>query len=269
MTKDSLGDRMKAYENIERRYLPRRMALIVRLDGVHFHTYTRGFERPYDESFLNCMRQTACDVCKNIEGAKLAYTQSDEISILITDDDELETQPWFGKNLQKIVSVAASMATYFFNKHVSLACGYKEGQWQASTGLTDAWEQERMAVFDGRAFVLPDEEVMNYFEWRQQDATRNSIQSTGQAYFSHKQLDRKTCNDIQDMLMNVYGINWNDMPTAFKRGVCAKKVPCEVPTPEGEFVKRLKWRIDTEIPIFHKDPEYINQYVYHRERNNA
>lgn len=264
MDKTSLGDRMKAYENIERRYLPRRFCTIIRIDGKAFHSYTKGFARPYDESFLRCMQMTAQSLCENIMGAKLAYHQSDEISILLTDDDTMETQPWFGKNLQKMVSIAAAMATLYFSKHTATAV--KEG-W-ASEGLKKAYEAERVAVFDARAFTLPHEEVLNYFEWRQQDCTRNAIQSAGQFNFSQKELHGKSCNEIQEMLYSRKAINFNDYPTFFKRGTCIVRKPMKVTMDNGETIERMKWTVDKEVPIFHTQPEYIEQYVYHKENTN-
>ena len=253
---------MKEYENVERRYFMRRQPLIVRLDGVHFHSYTKGFPRPYYEPFRNAMEWTMCDLCDNIMGCKLGYTQSDEITLLITDDDDIGTQSWFGKNLQKIVSVAASMATYFFNKNVEkiLEVGPEEG-WNIEP-LKHA-HNSRIACFDARAFLLPKEEVLNVFEWRQQDCTRNAIEAAGQNYFSHGQLMGKSCNEIQEMLFQEAGVNFNDYPAWYKRGVCAIKVPKQIATPEGEYVTRMKWVLDYNIPIFHKEPAYIERLVYH------
>lgn len=272
MDKTTLGDRMKAYENVERRYLPKRAPLYIRIDGKSFHSYTRGFDKPFDESFLWCMRMTMQQLCEHMMGAQIGYTQSDEISILLTDDDTLETEPWFGKNLQKIVSISAAMATFFFNKNVEECCslyGLKTpaGRIYPSQGLYIAATEEKIAIFDARAFVLPREEVLNAFEWRQQDCTRNSIQAVGQTYFSHKELDCKSCNNIQNMLFTEKDINWNDYPTALRRGACAIKVPTTIMTPKGETVERMKWTVDTEIPIFHEQPDYINDLVYHKIRN--
>lgn len=269
MDNTSLGDRMKAYENIERRYLPRRAPLCIRIDGKSFHSYTKGFDRPFDESFLWCMRMTMLSLCEHMMGAKLGYAQSDEITIILTDDGTIETEPWFGKNLQKIVSISAAMATFFFNKNVEECCSPRgldtpAGRFYASNGLRASFMNKKMAVFDARAFVLPREEVLNVVEWRQQDAVRNSIQAVGQYYFSHKELENKSCNDIQNMLFTEREVNWNDYPTALRRGVCAIKVPTTVTTPENESVMRMKWTVDTEIPIFHQNPEYINDLVYHK-----
>lgn len=257
MNRDSLGDRMKQYENIERRYLTRRAPLIIRIDGVHFHSYTKGFDRPYYEPFRRAMECTMLDLCKNIMGCKLGYTQSDEITLLLTDDDTIETQAWFGKNLQKIVSVCASMATYFFNKNVELIC---RATAENLAPLRNAFEN-RMACFDARAFVLPREEVLNIFEWREQDCLRNAVESAGQTYFSHGQLMGKTCKEIKEMLANFRGINFDAYPAWYRRGVCARKMAQEVPTPEGEYVIRMKWALDYDIPIFHEVPQYIERWL--------
>lgn len=260
---DCLGDRMKAYENVERRYFMRRQPLIVRLDGVHFHSYTKGFPKPYYSTFRRIMEWTMKDLCKEIEGCKLGYTQSDEITLLLTDDDTIKTQAWYGKNLQKIVSVSASLATYYFNKHVD----------RVTTSLVYfAWDieslvkaKDRVACFDSRAFCVPREEVLNVFEWRQQDCTRNAIEAAGQAYFSHKELSGKSCNEIQEMLYQKKGINFNDYPTWYKRGVCCIKRPTAVDDRKGGCLVRNKWDIDHDTPIFHQKPEYINKLLYKEE----
>ena len=260
MDNTSLGDRMKAYEHAELRLLTRRAPLIIRLDGVHFHSYTKGFERPFDASFLRCMRNTMLRLCENIAGAKLGYTQSDEITILITDDDTTQTQAWFGKNLQKIVSVSAAMATNFFNNEVATVVANGE----ASEGLRHAYENGRLALFDSRAFLLPREEVMNVFEWRQQDCRRNSILSVGQTFFSAKELHGCSCANIVEKLAAI-GVNWDEFFPEYQNGVCARKQPTLISNDIGGDITRNKWALDHFIPIFHENPEYIENLVYHKE----
>ena len=270
--KDSLGDRMKSnYENRAKTYLVRRQPVILRLDGKAFHTFTRGLKRPYDEIFHKAMNDTLTTLCENIQGCKVGYTQSDEITLLLTDYDTLTTDAWFDYGVQKMCSVAASMATLAFNK--SLAKSVDDffnskisGVEELSSDSEDFKYFKTLmkavntgAMFDCRCFNIPKEEVVNCFIWRQQDATRNAIQMLGQCNFSHKDLNGKSCNDIQDMLMVQRGINFNDMPTEFKRGVCcvrAEQVPTDNTTPV-----RMKWIIDKEIPIFSKDFNYIEKYV--------
>ena len=202
------------------------------------------------------MQDTTLNLCKNIEGCKLAYTQSDEISMLLTDYDELETQAWFDKNLQKIVSISASLATLYFNKAFKDLseewCESYYSAWNNSEDDNKYYDTLRKAqftaTFDSRAFCLPNEEVANYYIWRQKDATRNSINSLAQANFSHKSLQGLNVNQVQDKLVNEKGINWNDQLTEFKRGTCCIK------TEEG-------WKIDKEIPIFTEDRNYIERFI--------
>lgn len=231
MKKDSFGDRMKRYESVPRLQLTRRTPVIIRLDGKAFHTFTRGLERPFDEALNSAMTDTMAYLVSNIQGAVFAYKQSDEISILLKDWDTLTTDAWFDYNVQKMVSVAASMATMHFNK------------------IFKHPKKDTLAMFDARAFNIPKEEVVNCFLWRQQDATRNSINSVGQANFSHKQLHGKNTTQVQDMLMLEKGINWNDIPTRYKRGTCVYAVQ------GGGF------QIDLDPPIFSQDRDYITRHL--------
>lgn len=272
--KDSLGDRMKEfYENRAKVYLTRRTPVIIRLDGKAFHSFTKGFKKPYDEIFHNTMNETMKYLCENIQGCKIGYTQSDEITLLLTDYDTLTTDAWFNYGMQKMCSIAASMATMVFNRYFDEQVDeYCKENYINCCGLRDVLSIysipelkevdsvlvaylnsiDKGAMFDARVFNIPKEEITNCFIWRQQDATRNAIQMLGQCNFSHQELQGKSCNDIQDMLMIQKNINFNDMATAFKRGACCIKTENE------------GWVIDTEIPIFTQDREYIEKR-FHNE----
>lgn len=273
--KDSLGDRMKNnYENRAKTYLIRRMPVIIRLDGRAFHTFTKGMKKPYDEIFHNTMNATMKYLCENIQGCKLGYTQSDEITLLLTDYDTLDTDAWFDNNVQKICSVSASMATMAFNKYLR---EFTEKYLRSDAWVNHYWEENvekyantlnnainKGAMFDSRCFNIPKDEVTNCFIWRQQDATRNAIQMLGQCNFPHKELQGKSCNDIQDMLMTQKGINFNDMPTEFKRGVCCYRqattdVMIDFETKEETRIDRSYWVLDKEIPIFTQDRNYVDR----------
>lgn len=271
--KDSLGDRMKCYENVTRNYLTRRAPVIIRVDGKAFHSFTRGFKKPFDGIFVKSMQETMKYLCENIQGCVLGYTQSDEITLVIIDYEKIESCAWFDNNIQKMASISASMATLAFNKYFS-ANVYKyiedykkehqlifiEEDNKYYNTLIDAIKKG--AMFDSRVFTLPKEEVVNCVIWRQQDATRNSINSVGQANFSHKQLQNKSCNDVQDMLMSEKGINWNDYTTTLKRGSCCIKMPQKINDGTKQGSIRNKWIIDNEIPIFTQDKEYINSRIF-------
>jgi tRNA(His) guanylyltransferase len=195
---DALGARMKEdYEFRARTYLPRRTISILRLDGRAFHQYTRGLDRPYDQQFMADMTAVAVFLCQEIQGCQLAYTQSDEISLILTDYQTPQTQAWFNGNVQKMVSVSAALATAKFNE-------LRPG---------------KLAVFDSRAFTIPDPvEVHNYLVWRQLDATRNSINMAAQAHFPYSDLHRKSSGELQEMLWAQHDVNWNDYDPRFKRG---------------------------------------------------
>ena len=270
--KDSLGDRMKEfYENRSKHYLPRRVPVIIRLDGKAFHTFTKGFKRPYDEILHNTMNATMRHLCENIQGCKLGYTQSDEITLLLTDYDTITTDAWFGYGMQKVCSVAASMATLafnrFFRQYYNEALTELGAPLDSDPYLSKLSEKLDCAMFDARCFSIPKDEVINCFIWRQQDATRNAIQMLGQCNFSHRELQGKSCNDIQDMLMTQKGINFNDMPVEFKRGVCCYRITREATcvnkkTQEEMPCIRSEWVLDKDIPIFTQDRAYVDKFVY-------
>jgi tRNA(His) 5'-end guanylyltransferase len=240
MDKTSLGDRMKGYENVVRNVLIRRMPVILRVDGRAFHTLTKRskFDKPFDTQMSAAMTVVAHDLFNEIQGAKFVYTQSDEVSVLITDYDTLQTDAWFGYNIQKMVSISASIASNSFNEFF------------ANHALEKYRNPIRRAQFDARVFNLPKEEVCNYFIWRQQDATRNSVSMLAQSLFSHNELHGKSCNEMQDMMFIERGINWGALDTWKKRGICVTG----------------NCKVNTEIPIFKDDRDYIEQHVYLTEK---
>lgn len=276
---DSLGDRMKKYENITRTHLTPRTPVIIRLDGRAFHTFTRGFMKPFDRIFVQSMQETMRFLCENIQGCVLGYTQSDEITLVLVDYQNLDSNAWFDNNIQKITSVSASMATLAFNRifqsmmySTKIAESEFELYKREGESIQDAIRRyfEKLntaanfgAMFDSRCFNLPKEEVTNCLLWRQNDATRNSIEAMGQAYFSASRLHGKTCSMIQDMLMTEKGINWNDLPVTLKRGCCCIRVKRTIEV-NGEQIERAAWEIDNDIPIFKGEVgrDYINRLVY-------
>ncbi len=223
-----IGLRMKNnYEEAYKIRLPMRMPVILRIDGNCFHQFTRKIkaERPFDEGFIKNMAKTAQYLCEQLMGVQIAYIQSDEISILLHNYKKLDSEPWFGNELQKIVSISSGMASAYFTNIYNLP-----------------------AVFDSRAFVLPEAEVTNYYHWRQIDATRNSISMLAQSKFSHKQLLNKNREQMQEMMFQKDGTNWNDLATYLKRGFCVIK-------------SNKGWIIDWDIPIFTQNRDYIEKLL--------
>jgi tRNA(His) 5'-end guanylyltransferase len=266
--RDSLGDRMKNnYENRAKTYLLRRTPVIIRLDGKAFHTFTRGFAKPFDARLMRVMQETTLELCKNIQGCVFGYTQSDEITLVLVDYNALDTDAWFDYSVEKMCSVAASMCTLYFNRIFTRICGefIKEHAANAKDkeNLGDLADQidrvlkaymrgiKNGGLFDARVFNVPNEEVTNCVLWRQNDATRNSVSSLAQAYFSPKELHGKNGSQMQDMLMEKYGINWNNLSITEKRGTAIIK------NDEGE------WIIDEEMPILRGEGrEYLESRIH-------
>jgi tRNA(His) guanylyltransferase len=234
-----LGDRMKIYyENVTRHFLVHRTPVIIRIDGKSFHSWTRWAEKPYDAILGGYMHETLEYLVNNIQGAVFGFTQSDEISILVRDYDELETSMWFDGNIQKIASVSASFATAFFN----------------SIKTSDL----PLAFFDSRVFNIPKEEVCNYFIWRQQDIMRNSIQMMGQHHLGHKTIQGLSNQQVKVALENK-NVDMNQYPHYFTYGVAYhKKIPASL---MGVHVKDARV-LDYNIPDFKDNREYVTQHVY-------
>ncbi|MFA5208644.1 MAG: tRNA(His) guanylyltransferase Thg1 family protein [Candidatus Paceibacterota bacterium] len=262
--KDDLGNRMKQfYEDRTRFLLPRRTYTIIRIDGKAFHTYTRGLKQPFDQGLIDDMDATACYLCKNIQGSKFGYVQSDEISILMTDFDAIGTDAWFDGNIQKIVSVAAGLATAEFNRlRMTRILSAAESLSDLATDLS----KMRLATFDARVFTIPaDYEVENYFIWRQKDATKNSISSVARTLYSQKEVDGKNSDQKQEMIFQK-GINWNDYNPKLKRGRFITK---EIRILTNDAFKsyninntyeRSVW-VSVDCPIFTQDREFLQNKI--------
>jgi len=237
--KDSLGDRMKNnYESRAQQHLLRRAYSIIRIDGKAFHTYTRGLDKPFDHRLMEDMDETAKELCGNVTGARFAFVQSDEISLLLTDFENLDTEAWFNGNIQKMVSISASIATAAFNN-------IRHGR----------EEHRRLAHFDSRVFQVPTKsEAENYFIWRQQDTVRNSISSVAQSLYSHKQLHGVNTSEMQELIFQK-GTNWNDFPPYCKRGrIIIKEMY------EHGATQRSKW-VMQEVPTFTQERDFLSKLI--------
>lgn len=263
MDRSDLANRMKIYyENIPKTKLMRRCPVAVRLDGRSFHTFCRNFNRPFDEVLIKTMQQTMKYLCENVQGCAIGYVQSDEITLILIDYKKLTSSAFFDYEVQKVCSITASMATMAFNKYFAdnVDSAYDEefhslgldnrSNFKSSTECNETFEslekrydtyykKINKAMFDSRCFNIPKEEVANLLFWRQDDASRNSIQMVGRAYFSDKELYHKSRNQIQDMLMTQKGINWNGFPTYQKRGSCCIKEDYFIPEDELPKNKRI------------------------------
>jgi len=230
--KTAIGDRFKRYEEVTQDVLTPRMPVIIRVDGNAFHTLTRRlWKRNYSDIFESIMDTTAKEVCPKMSGVKFAYIQGDEISFLLTDYDTLETQPWFGYNVNKLVSISAGMVSTFFNLNMAAA----------SLGSHFGW-------FDSRAFNVPRNDVVNYFVWRQRDWERNSVSMFARTLYSHKELHKKNCGELKEM-MKEKDLIWDELPAPKRRG-------------RAIYKKDGVWVLDHDLPSFTEKRGLIEQFVY-------
>lgn len=255
---DDLGDRMKSqYEGRTRYLLPRRTYAILRADGRAFHTYTKGLQRPFDDALTDDMDATAAALCEGIDGAQLAFVQSDEISVLFTDFATPETNAWFDGNIQKIVSVGASLATTAFNAA------------RAARGPLPPVKQ--WAQFDARVFTIPDRvEVENYFIWRQQDAMRNSVLMVAQAHYTPAQMHGQNTSELRRLLASEKNVRWEDFPPRFRNGRVVERkervsdveyIDKRTGEPRRvEGVSRRSWEADA-APVFTETRAFLRQRI--------
>ena len=277
---DELGKRMKEnYEQIAQTKLMRRTPVAIRIDGKAFHTFTRGFRKPFDEILATTMQETMRYLCENIQGCVLGYTQSDEITLILQDYATLETDAWFGYKVQKICSIAASMATYYFNhrfmikidEYIDSIMSLQDSDIKEEKKYMDAlrFSRNKGAFFDARCFNIPKEEVTKLIYWRQLDAVRNAIQSIGQSVFSQKELNNKSCIMIINMLEEK-GISIEDFKDEYLFGSCCVKQEYAYP---DEFMQTRKWNtrwiIDNKIPLFKGEGrKYIEKLINFKEEEN-
>lgn len=209
-----LDDRMKGYERAYNIKLPARLPVILRIDGNSFSKFTKkmGFKKPFDDTFIEAMDKTTKAILNYCSGAILGYYQSDEISILLRNDQTFNTDPFLSNRLNKICSLISGIASSTFSLHF-----------------------QTTAIFDCRAFVVPENEVANYFLWRQQDAYRNAVQ--GYAYYTiANEHGRRTAQkilhgkNIEEQLDKIYeyGVRFHEEPIDYIMGVILKKKEMKV-----------------------------------------
>lgn len=248
-----LESRMKCYEQAARTVLPRRLPVIIRVDGKGFSNYTRQLPgRPFDRNFMSVMESTAIALCQEIQGAQLAFIQSDEISVLVHGYKKFESEPWFGNQVQKMVSVSAAVASATFTAN----------SWRMWSKMAVHEDDERPsldhiepAYFDSRVFVVPESDVRNYFLWRQRDGIRNSIQMFARQHFSQKELHKKGTNEMVEMC-KAQGHDWHKLPPSQRQG---RAVYRESKLVDG--VARSHFVVDTNVPLLVENAYYIERHL--------
>lgn len=259
-----LADRMKGYEQAARTTFPKRMPLIVRVDGKAFSKLTSGLKGPgdpFNRDFVDAMNKVAVVLCREIQGAQVAYVQSDECSVLVHGYKKFESTPWFDNQCQKIVSVAASIAASVFT-----SCTPKIfNKIEKHDCLPMEWcdpQDIRPVFFDARAFILPEHDVANYFLWRQQDAMRNSVQMLARSHYSHKECDGKSCEMMKVMLAEK-NVKWDELPGGLRRGRVVVKRPEQhtfVAQGEPRTVMRSTWSAE-DAPTFSQNRNFFEHML--------
>ncbi len=248
-----LSDRMKQYEGTYRGYLKvenENDVVVIRVDGRAFHTYTRGAKEPFDEMLQSSMNEVARELCENIQGAQLAYVQSDEVSVIVSAGNGANI--WFDGNIQKMCSISAAIASTRMTLESPRVFG-----------------KMRVAQFDSRVFVLPKEEVINYLIWRQSDAARNAVQMLARSLFSHKQLLGKSC-DVMKQMVREAGKPWENEDIGSTRGRCVIKqsfqanveyVDKRTKQVKNAVAEKTRWIPIWDIPYFVQDRTFVAQHL--------
>jgi tRNA(His) 5'-end guanylyltransferase len=254
MSFDELSSRMRAYEDVPQLYLMRRVPVIIRTDIRSGSNLTKGFNKPFDDVFGKTMIRTMEHVAKEIQGCIFAYTESDEMSFVLSDYKKLNSAAWFDYNVEKVASLAASEATFAFNKYFAEGVDkYKNGIGYDEDGNLNKEEYDQYVIyhravdkgvrFDGRCANYPKDEVANYIYWRQSDAMRNSVSMAARAQFPHSKCDNKNQEQLKEMLLSECGIDWNDYATHYRHGVCwtrADGINYDMPLIKGEDRKMVE-----------------------------
>lgn len=263
--KDSLGSRQKTYEAVYKQTLVQKAPIVIRIDGKAFHSFTKKMAKPFDDLIIDTMQKTMLELCKDLATCKFGYTQSDEITLVCICDDVIRTEGLFKYKAQKIISIVASKTTKYFNKIFYENMQKLENNPKEYKNVVDINIYKNKlfeAEFDCRVMNIPEWDVINNIIWRQQDATRNSIQMLGQAYFTQKELEKKNCSEIMDKLMNEKNINWNNLEIYKKRGSCCYR--------KENDKKRKKWIIDKNMQILTtpEAKEKFTKILYSETKNN-
>lgn len=248
----SLGDRMKCYEASTSSMLEKNVPVIIRVDGKAFHSYLKKIES-FNECVNDVMDKVAVALCENIQGAQVAYVQSDEVSVFVHSYKNENSSSWFNNQQQKMCSVAAAIAAATFTAE----------SWKIWTKITPGLNDIRPAYFDARVFTLPEYEVCNYFIWRQKDAIRNSVQTLARTKFSHKKVDGKNQLEMKEMCRAV-GSDWDELPVSLQHGRAVYRVLDE----KEPGVIRSRWHVDKVIPLFTADRDFIERFLKRNEEND-
>jgi tRNA(His) guanylyltransferase len=253
---ETLGDWSKWLEkNFSPEVMIPTLPVIIRLDGVSFHKWTKGLQRPFDEQLVQLMTETTKFLVEETN-AVVGYTQSDEITLILYSDSRKSDIYHKGKK-QKILSKLTGKCVSFFNEKRKELLP----------------EHDKIANFDARIYQTPTlEDAVAQLLWRENDATKNSISMLAQSFFSHKQLQNKNGNEMQDMLMLEKQVNWNDLPVRYKRGTYVKRMKKEIPFTAEELEKlpaKHQARQNPDLMIERKVIEVVEYPIFNKIANKV
>ena len=240
-----LKDRIESYKEQSDYKLLNKLPIIITVNGRSFAKVTSFLDKPYSDKFAECMLSTSLKLCSEIEGSLFAYFHNDEIVILSRNDQSIETIPWFDNKIQKISSIAASIATLHFNK-----CAHNLDL----NLLGDAF-------FTANVFTPPNiVEAANTMIYKQQQNTLTSIQFAC-FYELLKKYDKHIIKEMihglsfdekVDLLKQECDIDFNEYPLIYRRGAACYRMPKVI-----NNVLKNKWFVNDEIPFFAKDQSFL------------
>ena len=255
-----LDVRMKEYEELYQVHLNPKRAVIIRLDGRSFGNFTRGFKRPFDSDFINLMNLATIELAKEISGFRVAYLQSDEITILFDALSSEKSELWFGGRTDKILSVCAGLFSAHLTKFYQIHLLNKaiENSITDGTMLRFQLSSAKTPCVDCRVFQIPEYkiidgvkypidqtiEVFNAFLFRYRDCQKNAISMFAQSLFSQKQLHGKNTAQMIEMMQDEKGFNYASQDDALKFGRFIRKVQVNKGT-ELEPIVRTEFKIES------------------------
>lgn len=248
MPQKSLHERIESYYDVWKAVLPPRMPIVIRCDGRAFSKLTRRCEKPYDEVVAQAMDEASVELCRQ-SGAVLGYTQSDEVTVLLTPYRRFDTQPWFGGEVEKLCSIAASIMSDEF----AIYAGSYLRDRNVDSRLNVTFSQR--VTFDARVAVVPRDDVHNVFVDRQQDGRRNAILNSAQHQYGKKKIHGMSCAVLEARLRRD-GATKTLNDAGHMNGRVIHAVPDIV-----NGVQRTAWHVEP-APDFKVDRDYFNKYVW-------
>ena len=245
----SVIEKLKAYEQRTDTKLSVDMPIILRIGGKSFKTLTKNCDKPFDDVVARAMYKTMLELCKNIPYCVLGYTYSDEITLLIVNKGLDGATPWYENRAQKLCSVTASMATAQFCKFFVEYTKLYNRELSIDLGLV---------AFDCRCFNILENDVIEYFIWRQKACVRHAVMGIAHTMYSNKELYKKSDGTVRKMIKEKTGKAFAGVEPGYCYGFCAVRRLVRLPS----LNVRNMWTIDKDVPKFWREPMYIQDCLY-------